>query len=106
MGLAGLIWNPWLVFIALFVWIGGVQEAAAVRMRAAFEGLLVRDAVQPGYRALSPDEPLESILEIALEGDQQDFPVVEDGRIIGVIKRADLLEVLRRSGKRPEKAVA
>lgn len=36
-GLAGLMWNPMLVLIALFVWFGAGQEAAQARRRAAYE---------------------------------------------------------------------
>ena len=37
-GIAGLLWNPMLILIALFVWIGAGQEARMVRSRAAFGG--------------------------------------------------------------------
>lgn len=37
-GIVGLLWNPMLVLIALFVWVGAGQEAAMVRSRAAFNG--------------------------------------------------------------------
>jgi Zn-dependent protease len=32
-GLLGIIWNPMLIFIALFVWIGAQQEASLTQMR-------------------------------------------------------------------------
>jgi Zn-dependent protease len=35
-GLVGLLWNPMLILIALFVWTGAGQEAQMVRQRAAF----------------------------------------------------------------------
>jgi Zn-dependent protease len=37
-GVAGLVWNPMLILIALFVWTGAGQEAAMVRNRAASHG--------------------------------------------------------------------
>ena len=37
-GIAGLFWNPMLMFIAIFVWFGAGQEAAMVRHRAAYVG--------------------------------------------------------------------
>ncbi len=36
--IAGLLWNPMLILIALFVWTGAGQEAEMVRRRAAFGG--------------------------------------------------------------------
>jgi Zn-dependent protease len=35
-GIIGLLWNPMLILIALFVWFGAGQEAAMARRRAAF----------------------------------------------------------------------
>jgi Zn-dependent protease len=37
-GVAGVLWNPMLILIALFVWTGAGQEAEMVRHRAAFRG--------------------------------------------------------------------
>ena len=37
-GFAGLFGNPMLLLIALFVWIGAGQEAAAVEMKSSFSG--------------------------------------------------------------------
>ena len=45
-GIAGLLWNPMLILIALFVWFGAGQEAAMVRSRAAFGGW--RGSFDPG----------------------------------------------------------
>jgi len=42
-GVVGLLWNPMLVLIALFVWFGAGQEAEMVRRRAAFS-----EAWRPG----------------------------------------------------------
>lgn len=37
-GLAGLLWNPMLILIALFVWFGAGEEVRMARQRAAFGG--------------------------------------------------------------------
>ena len=37
-GVAGLFWNPMLIFVAIFVWFGAGQEAAVTRRRAVFGG--------------------------------------------------------------------
>src|SRR5512142_725469 len=57
-GFAGLFGNPMLLLIALFVWIGAGQEAAAVEMKAGLAGYLVRDAMQSEVRTLSPQDTL------------------------------------------------
>ena len=95
----GLFTNPMLLFIALFVWIGAAQEAAAAQMRAAFAGNLVRDAMQTDFRTLSPLDGLRQAVGLLLASAQQDFPVVEDGRLVGLLHRADLLRALSEHGE-------
>jgi CBS domain-containing protein len=41
---------------------------------------------------------LSKALDYVLAGFQQDFPVVDGGRVVGVLTRAKLLEVLARRG--------
>jgi len=96
-GLVGLFGNPFLLFIALFVFIGAGQEAAAVQMRSAFEGVPVSRAMIRDFRTLRGDEPLSRAVELLLGGHQQDFPVLGSGPggpVLGILTRADLLTSL------------
>ncbi len=38
-GFIGLLYNPFLLFIALFVWIGAAQEASMAQLKSAFSKL-------------------------------------------------------------------
>ncbi|HET6205088.1 MAG TPA: site-2 protease family protein [Planctomycetota bacterium] len=95
--------NPLLAFVALFVWMGASQEASAAQLRFALEGIPVRRAMIEDLRTLAPGDPLRRAVEHILGGFQQDFPVVEDGRVVGVLTRADLMRALSAHG--PEAAV-
>jgi Zn-dependent protease len=95
-GLAGFFFNPFLLFIALFVWIGAEQEAAMVRMRSSLGGIPLRRAMVTDFRTLSPQDTLNDAVNAILSGAQQDFPVVENGRLVGVLTRSDLLSALAR----------
>lgn len=48
------------------------------------------------FRTLSPNDSLARAVELLLSGAQQDFPVVENGAVVGVLTRADLLTALAR----------
>lgn len=98
-GFAGLFGNPMLLLIALFVWIGAAQEAAAVEMKAGLAGYLVRDAMQSEVRTLSPHDRLLEGVGALLAGAQQDFPVVENGRVVGMLTRHDLLKGIHERGE-------
>ena len=100
----GLFFNPFLIFIALFVWLAAAQEASLVQMRSALGGIPVMRAMITDFRTLRPDDPLARAVEYVQAGFQQDFPVVEDGRLVGVLRRNDLTAALGRYG--PEARVS
>ena len=98
-GFVGLFGNPFLLFIALFVWIGATQEASMTQMKAALEGVPVDRAMITDFRSLSPSDPLSEAVRLILAGSQHDFPVEEDGRVVGVLTRNELLKALAQGGQ-------
>jgi Zn-dependent protease/CBS domain-containing protein len=100
LGFVGLLGNPILIFIALFVYMGAEQEAAAALMRSMFHGLKVRAAMVTRFATLEANEPVSAGLSKLLEGYQHDFPVVTvDGKVLGVLTRSLLLEALARGNE-------
>ena len=99
-GLIGLFFNPFLIFIALFVWIGAAQEAAMTQMKTALSGIPLERAMITDFRTLSPNDSLERAVELLLAGSQQDFPVVDGDDVEGVLCRSDLLLALSKQGER------
>jgi Zn-dependent protease/CBS domain-containing protein len=90
-GIVGLFYNPFLVFIALFIWIGASQESGMAQIKAAIGGVPVSAAMRTDIAALAPDAPLERARELALHHGQHDLPVVAGGQVVGVLTRHDLL---------------
>jgi Zn-dependent protease/CBS domain-containing protein len=95
----GLQGNPVLIFIALFVWIGAGQEASVALMKSSLAGIPVRQAMLTDFRTLTPANTLSDAVDLLLTGSQQDFPVVRDGRVEGMLTRKDLIAALTRSGR-------
>ena len=98
LGFLGLFGNPFLLFIAFFVWIGAAQEANGVQVKSALSGIPVESAMQTNFKVLAPADTLARVTELLLEGAQQDFPVVWDSEVIGVLVRADLILALANRG--------
>jgi len=98
-GFIGFFTNPFLIFVAFFVWIGAAQEASMAQMKSALGGIPVSRAMLTDFRALSPHDPLQRAMELILDGSQQDFPVVEGGSVVGVLTRGDLLMSLAKKGQ-------
>jgi len=97
-GLVGLFSDPFLVFIALFVWMGAEQESAMVQVHNSLGGIPVQRAMLTEFRILNPDDPLATAVDHVLAGWQQDFPVVFGDHVLGVLTHQDLMQALARGG--------
>jgi Zn-dependent protease len=101
-GFVGLFFNPFLVFIAFFIWMGAASEASMVQMRAALQGIPVAHAMATEFRTVSPTDPIAEAARHVIAGFQHDFPVLEGGRLAGVLTKTDLLKALaERGGNEP-----
>jgi Zn-dependent protease/CBS domain-containing protein len=93
-GVVGFMYNPMLVFIAFFVWIGAGQEASMVLLQSAISGIPVRAAMITVFDTVVPGDSLETVVNLVLRGSQQDFPVVEGEQVVGVVTRDGLMRAL------------
>lgn len=99
-GLIGLLSNPFLLFIAFFVWIGASQEASMVLMRDSLSGIPVSRAMLTDFKTLSPRDNLSHVVGLLLAGSQHDFPVVDaNGDVMGVLERDSLIRALSEKGQ-------
>ncbi len=90
-GVVGFWYNPFLVFIAILVWIGASEESSAVQTRAVLAGVPVTHAMMTDFRTLDASEPLQHAVTLVLAGSQRDFPVTENGHLAGVLTRTALV---------------
>jgi Zn-dependent protease/CBS domain-containing protein len=97
-GFVGLFWDPFLLFIALFVWMGAEAEASMVQMRVSLGGIPVQRVMLRDFQTLNPDDTLNVAVEHILAGWQQDFPVVFGDHVLGVLTRESLLKALAQGG--------
>lgn len=94
----GLFFNPWLILIAVFLWIGAQGELNALQIMSTLQRFTTREAMITHVETLDPLETLANVSDRVLRGFQQDFPVVEEGRVVGLLTFRDLLFGLSRSG--------
>jgi Zn-dependent protease/CBS domain-containing protein len=95
----GLFWNPFLLLIALFVFMGAGQEAAFVQRRFMVRGRFAREAMITRFETLAPQDDLRHATQLLLDSHQHDFPVVDAwGRIAGVLSRSAMLASLAERG--------
>lgn len=97
-GILGLFFNPFLILIAVFIWIGAAGEASAVEIESNLYRQPVGRAMITDFQTLAPDDPLARAIDLTLGGSQKDFPVVDRGIVVGVLTQAAILRALRDLG--------
>lgn len=98
LGFLGLFGSPVLVFIALFVWMGAASESAAEQIHDVMVGLSVRDAMVRRFETLAVDDSLADASAHVLAGFQTHFPVLDDGRLLGMLTHEGLIGGLTERG--------
>jgi len=100
LGLAGLfvLHSPMLAIVAVFVFFGAAAEGRAVETRARLRGAPVSAAMTTALYPVEADQPLQEVAQWMMASRQDDFPVVENGRLIGLISRRDLEDAWQQHG--------
>src|SRR5437588_7028788 len=94
-GFLGLLYNPFLIFIALFVYIGASQEAALAQMSDVSRRFPVSSPMVREFRSLPVSATLQEAVDALDATSPHDFPVLdESGNVAGVLTRRDLTGAL------------
>lgn len=91
--------QPILLLIAVFVFMAAGAEAAAIETSTAGKGMVVSDMMITNFRTIPIYAPLQQAVVYLLEGEQREFPVVDnDGRVEGLLTRENLIKALSERG--------
>jgi Zn-dependent protease/CBS domain-containing protein len=82
-----------LLLVAFFVYVGAESEARDVLVRAVLGELRVRDLMTRDPGAVSADDPVAEVGERMLRERRLAFPVVHEGRVVGLVS-LDLVEAV------------
>lgn len=105
LGFIGLMYNPMLIFIAIFVYLAASSEAHMVALRAVSRGVPVSHAMMTHFATLTPEAHLDTAVQTLLRTGQGEFPVIDGlGKPVGLLGRADLIRALKTLG--PDARVA
>lgn len=103
LGFLGLLGNPLLVLIAIFIFMAAGAEAYSVSVRDFVRGGHAGDVMISEFESLDPGSDVEQGAELLLRTTQQEFPVVDGGRRLrGLLTRQIIIETLgSRGGQTP-----
>jgi Zn-dependent protease/predicted transcriptional regulator len=95
----GGLYNPFLLFIGLFVFLAAGQELAMTRSSALMAGRKIHDAMIRHFETLSHGDSLGRAADLLLSTTQQDFPVMGGQQLLGVLGRRALVHGLATLGR-------
>lgn len=103
----GLLGNPLLILIAIFIYFAASAEAYGVNMREFARGRAVEDAMISRFEVLPLNATLDDAAKLLLATTQQEFPVVRsDASLQGFLTRQSLIEQLEANGRGADVAAA
>ena len=86
----------WLAFLGWFLFGAATEEARYGKVYGALSGLRVRDLMAPATTTISPGQTIGELMDDVVWTDRQDaYPVVENGRAVGLLPFRLLADVPR-----------
>jgi Zn-dependent protease/CBS domain-containing protein len=99
MGLYGLLDSQFmLVFFALFIYLGAVQESVAALGRTLTRGIPIRAAMITELHTLEHGATIRDAANLLLSTSQQDFPVMHGNQVVGLLGRNLLIRAIASDG--------
>ena len=91
LGIFGLFTNLFLIALAFFIYIGASSEAQQTVMKAAFEGVTVRDVMtrREDLDTVRTDTSVAELLDRMFVDRHTGYPVMQNGRLVGLVTLDD-----------------
>ena len=90
-GIIGLFTlSPFLILIALFIYIGANTESTAVKYSQLLQNVTVGDMMSTPVTTVPPTMPMSTVIGMMYSSKHLGFPVVERDTLVGIITLADV----------------
>jgi Zn-dependent protease/CBS domain-containing protein len=91
--LVGLLFNPFLIFIALIIFLGAYGENKYVQSMLLLKNHTVNEAMLKNITKLYPDNTVSDVVDILLSGSETNFIVINKaGSVEGVLYHEDIIK--------------
>jgi CBS domain-containing protein len=87
-----------LAVIGVLIFLAAGAEEKTVRLRDALQKVRVGNVMSPVFITVGPDDAAGGCAPWIFKRGQDDFPVVADGRLVGMLTQRAVLEAARRNG--------
>jgi Zn-dependent protease len=90
-GIIGLFaFSPFLILIALFIYIGANMESTSVRYSHLLENVTVGDMMSSPVTTVPPTLPLSQVISMMYTSKHLGFPVIDRDTLVGMVTLADV----------------
>ena len=95
----GFIYNPFLIFIGLFIFLGAQSEAAYSQSKFLLEGFTVNDVIMHQVPVIHDTASIKEAVATLLDSQNKDFLVISDGAPVGTLSRDQIIHALAEKGE-------
>ncbi len=99
MGIFGLFYSFWFLLIAFFIYIGASEEEKSTEINVMLEGVKIRDIMSKEVQTVTSGMSIEELVENIFRFKHMGYPVVDDGRLKGMVTFTDVQKVPREERK-------
>jgi len=93
-GIVGFfLFNPILIIIAFFIYIGANSESTMMRYNVLLQDVTIADAMSSPVVTVPPDLPVQDAIDMMYSSHHLGFPVVEHNRLTGMVTLSDVHSV-------------
>ncbi|MGI9481119.1 MAG: site-2 protease family protein [Hyphomicrobiales bacterium] len=99
LGFLGLLGNPVLIFIAIFIYLAASAEAQGESLSALSQRHSAQDTMITKFQALNPSSTIGDAADALVDTTQHEFPVIDDsGNLLGFLTKARMIQSLAKEG--------
>ncbi len=91
----GLFYNPILVLIGIFIYLGAASEMSHTLKESILKGFKVKDAIMTDFPLIAFDSPLSKGIEKLLNSQATHFVVVKDDVPVGTLSKNQIIKGLQ-----------
>ncbi len=90
--IVGILYNPFLIIIGLFIYFGAYGENKMVRQLALLKGHKIGEAMLTNISILKPEDTIAHVIDLLLSGTEKNFVVVQNSDITGLLYHKDIIK--------------
>lgn len=90
-GIVGLLYNPWLILIALFIYMGANEEEKLAVVENILRKIKISEIMTPKPIFVTPETTLEEVKDLMFRFRHLGYPVVENGEVVGIVTLHDVV---------------